>query len=505
MKKTIVCLLGLPRSGTTMTAAVLDVHPSCNVWFEPWNTRRETKPEPLKSISEFVDQYYNIFGLDVRDLSHLVLKETTSDHYCIEWISKCVENMKQVDDVEVRIIWIVRELNHAYLSRIDGARKWWGHHDLKVGKESYQHYIDFAYTGIRQIEEFVSRYSDKTLLLSYEAFLQNFERTLSEIMVFLDMQVDDRQKEYHKHFKKSKAAGDQGVVQNPEAPTYAKVLKQAEKWKKHSHLISEITWDGFQKMQSIERFVHNVQEKTTEYYTEYMRLHGSPVQKYSKRFKHIVSLGNNCIPRTIPTRKGFKKTKNEGELTLPFDLSVTPYMAVCELIETDFRDFLNVDYLAVNEHNKIVHTKYHIVFNHESDPNEIARYVADNFALLKEKYEKRVVNFYQYLKDSDILFICTYARVVYPIELCSILRRKFPELNFKLLSLFFFEPEAYQIEYFYPQKLSSDFIDHHAIPYPYKGYEWYKPEHFESEAGKSFEEKIAQILSAYIPFEQKPL
>jgi len=39
MKKTLVILLGLPRSGTTMATAMFDVHPNISACFEPWRAR----------------------------------------------------------------------------------------------------------------------------------------------------------------------------------------------------------------------------------------------------------------------------------------------------------------------------------------------------------------------------------------------------------------------------------------------------------------------------------
>ncbi|WP_411827884.1 DUF1796 family putative cysteine peptidase [Luteolibacter sp. AS25] len=80
----------------------------------------------------------------------------------------------------------------------------------------------------------------------------------------------------------------------------------------------------------------------------------------------IIPVGSNCLPRTIPTRFGLKKTKAEGEITYPFDLAVHPYNAVCNLLENDFMDYVNPEFLRISEDNTIINIKYGIKFNHES-------------------------------------------------------------------------------------------------------------------------------------------
>ena len=57
---------------------------------------------------------------------------------------------------------------------------------------------------------------------------------------------------------------------------------------------------------------------------EYNKIREKFILKYShwqKKVK-IVSLGWDCLPRTIFTWWGIKKTKENGELSYPFDLSM---------------------------------------------------------------------------------------------------------------------------------------------------------------------------------------
>ena len=135
MKKTITALVALPRSGTTLTAAIFDVHPDIASWFEPWHARQNLDPQPLVSVADFHEQYKSIFGIDVTSQSHLLLKETASNLNAIEWLSKTLDSISKNDDVEIKVIWLLRNINHAYLSRIDGAKKWCGQKDAEVNEE----------------------------------------------------------------------------------------------------------------------------------------------------------------------------------------------------------------------------------------------------------------------------------------------------------------------------------------------------------------------------------
>ena len=54
-----VCLLGLPRSGTTIATAIIDAHSAVEMFYEPWNSSRKTPPPIFKNPLEFIK---NIVG-----------------------------------------------------------------------------------------------------------------------------------------------------------------------------------------------------------------------------------------------------------------------------------------------------------------------------------------------------------------------------------------------------------------------------------------------------------
>jgi hypothetical protein len=113
----------------------------------------------------------------------------------------------------------------------------------------------------------------------------------------------------------------------------------------------------------------------------------------------------------------------------------------------DFEDFYNTEYLTLNGNNSIINTKYSLVFNHES-PNHFHilggnerwsgddHFIKNNFALFRERYKRRLMNFKQYIeqaiKDGTIIIfvICRYNSL--PVELDDIIKYKYPMLNYKI-------------------------------------------------------------------------
>jgi hypothetical protein len=164
--------------------------------------------------------------------------------------------------------------------------------------------------------------------------------------------------------------------------------------------------------------------------------------------RHIwtpISLGWNCSPASFRAHNMNYKKEN-GYLTCPFDLCVTPYLALCQCILEDFdrNKFFNlrVEYDPINKQDCILN-EYNMWFNHESEKqnNNVmvewypGKYADNNYNLFKERYEKRITNFLNYIKNSkNILFIIknTYYDIKYLIQ---IIKYKYPILNFKILIL----------------------------------------------------------------------
>jgi hypothetical protein len=200
----------------------------------------------------------------------------------------------------------------------------------------------------------------------------------------------------------------------------------------------------------------------------------------------LIPLGWDCLPRTIMTRWGVKKSKAEGELSCPFDLIFTPFDSTCNLIQYDFQDFLNSNYLEASLRNDgksiIVNTKYNCKFNHEIGDT----WVENNFAELKKRYEARVENFYNYINNKPIVFFLHLRVNRMPVDkiynLYKILEEKFSQTKFSLLIV-----NTSATDICFPETIKKYQIFHYHSPMPEGKYVWHNPQFYKTEAGLKFE------------------
>lgn len=211
------------------------------------------------------------------------------------------------------------------------------------------------------------------------------------------------------------------------------------------------------------------------------------IENYSLQQKSkIISLGEDCLPRTITTRWGFKPPRVLGELTCPFDLSVHPTKSAAELLENDFADYMlreNVIFDSSKGHP--VNTHYGILWNHETG----ADWTNNSNEKLLALYERRIGNFYKMLKsDSPIVFLYisksveleTIYRIIRKIGSNSDGKAKlailtsFPEIEFP-------EGEFY---------IDNILVFHKHEPLPYEWYMWWFHEHFTLPLGHAWERRV---------------
>lgn len=169
-----------------------------------------------------------------------------------------------------------------------------------------------------------------------------------------------------------------------------------------------------------------------------------------------ISLGWNCSAAQDALTMGLRNTKNNGYNTCPFDMMITNYVGVCECIEDDFKYFCDPNYLELrpapdmknhipNQKNGemwVYNTYYNFVFNHESpyhgnlylnemwsSPNH---FVENNFEKFIERYTNRINNFRNYLNTCDFIDFVLVRYNSIPVILSEILKRKYPDLKFKI-------------------------------------------------------------------------
>lgn len=114
----------------------------------------------------------------------------------------------------------------------------------------------------------------------------------------------------------------------------------------------------------------------------------------------IVSLGCDCLCRTIPTQWGIKPRKNQGEVGYPFDLSNNPLLGVMKNLREDFAQYFTEMYFDGN-YWRLPQSKS--CFCHEDDCG------ANDADKIRERFSRRIANFRSVFQlDVPVLFINHY-------------------------------------------------------------------------------------------------
>ena len=163
-------------------------------------------------------------------------------------------------------------------------------------------------------------------------------------------------------------------------------------------------------------------------------------EKYSKeeisisaKEYNLISLGCCCMPRYVLTKYGLKKTKEQGELSYPFDLAGTPTSSVIKLLKNNFDDYF--DNLVYDRSlGYWMNTKYNLAFNHDQDCSESEK------SKFVERFEKRINNLKLLLKNQNICIYFVLAwfgneREQYINNLYKVLSAIRHKKNFRLIVL----------------------------------------------------------------------
>lgn len=202
-------LVGLPRSGTTLLASLLDVHSRCQVAFEPWNANRKT----LKSLSVSYDEFRANFNLADDDDRLLVVKETTTHCGYIDAIDYLLRSTPSGQ--LRRAIVMLRDPLHIYCSMIDARRKWWGRPDLQHSPESFEEWATGAIQGLKRL--ILLAFDHPTIFVDYDSLVRQPQAALDSLMAELGFESEPQQLHFEKHLDRSKVRGDVGLATAPRA------------------------------------------------------------------------------------------------------------------------------------------------------------------------------------------------------------------------------------------------------------------------------------------------
>lgn len=168
--------------------------------------------------------------------------------------------------------------------------------------------------------------------------------------------------------------------------------------------------------------------------------------------KIAISLGWNCHSASYGVEHGIRSQKINGYKTCPFDMMVSNYQGIVDCIKDDFKYFYDENYLSlikINEkETEIRNTKYNFVFNHENPGHAdlyisenwkegINHFINNNFYHFKERYQRRIENFRNYLLNPNnyiIFIITTWKKSLNDMsELKEALNTQYPNLQYEIL------------------------------------------------------------------------
>lgn len=207
----------------------------------------------------------------------------------------------------------------------------------------------------------------------------------------------------------------------------------------------------------------------------------------------IVSLGVNCLPRTILTRGGVKPRKADGELSCPFDLVSHPFESIIYDLENDFKDYFSDLYFEVRKRNIFDFRKKGLwkkkdgtKFFHDKDCK------IGDIIKLEKRIKHRIENFYSIIKsETPILFVLNIDKNAELIpELVKILEKICINKKFKIAILDFNNIVNYKHEKIEILKIPA--------PNDTFGTTWNMKKYRNSELGKYVEKCICQFITNII-------
>lgn len=213
------------------------------------------------------------------------------------------------------------------------------------------------------------------------------------------------------------------------------------------------------------------------------------------RFSHInfVSLGFDCLPRTLLTRWGLKRSAKLGEISMPFDLAFHSAEGVAAIIEGDFDFYFNGPLVYDAKQKFAVYPPFGVELNHDVGDE----FYADGWAGLHARYQARAANFRAMLaSEQPAMFVHhTHDRSVDRhiralFDLVRRLRAGRPTGFACVHTPDFKAPGG--------PPLPSNEIRLIERSYPFDGYTWHNQRHTFSRRGFDFERSIAEELAAIV-------
>ena len=163
-----------------------------------------------------------------------------------------------------------------------------------------------------------------------------------------------------------------------------------------------------------------------------------------------ISLGCDCLIKTLLTELNYIKRKKNGGHTNVFDLTIHHYKSIIYHINTNFEDYLQLKNIELNSENLLYDKKYNTVYVHESPSFAQIKYdlnwykdedlskeffVNENYLFLKERYDNRIANFIKDVNCDELKVFFHHTQYnEHCAELFYLLEKKFSNIYFVVIN-----------------------------------------------------------------------
>ncbi len=196
-----------------MLTALLDAHPHLCLYYEPWNASRKQPPPVPEGLDDLVAWLSARFAFAPSAAARVVgFKETTILPGSTRWTIETVDRIARHH--ESRVVWIFRDPILCLLSKLDGARKWWGYPEAHFSEDVLVAYLREATPALRALHSLAERH--RGVLVQYEALARNPTLVLPRLMAAIGEDFVPAQLEYHRSGPQpGKVMGDVDVARDP--------------------------------------------------------------------------------------------------------------------------------------------------------------------------------------------------------------------------------------------------------------------------------------------------
>lgn len=214
-------------------------------------------------------------------------------------------------------------------------------------------------------------------------------------------------------------------------------------------------------------------------------------KKYKDKYK-IISLGWDCMPRTLLTKGLLKPSKKMGEKSMPFDLIPSPARVIAHFLENDFSDYFDGQWTFEEEsqswHNG---TLPEVFYFHDRDCTSDAA----GLEKLQKRLALRIANFREavalpcpvlfvlHKSTLDHIFRPTVQEVKDVERVCELIKELRGEKPFRIIVMSCNQDDDTT------DVKGATFVRH---LYPRPDYVWHYPERFTPE-GVAFENTFLKI------------